>query len=178
MKKQHLGLPVMLATIVLTGFGCGSITSKITEKVTEKVAESVLEKSVEGQTNGKVDLDVNNGTLNFKGEDGTSVSYGSDLKLPSDFPSVVPVYQSAKIVATTTTSAESTVTLTTEDKADVIIAWYQEQLKDWKKEQSFDSQGYYMRVYSRNNETITVAVGDSDTTRSITVHYTMEVQGS
>lgn len=174
MKQQHAGLAALLTVIALSGFGCGSITNKITEKVAEKATEAMIENSVEKQSGGNVDLDISKGQLNFKGQDGTSVSYGSDLKLPTDFPSVVPVYSGAKITATTTTKTDSTVTLTSSDAAADILTWYEGQLSGWEKESAFDSEGYSMRTFKKGQETITLAVGSADETRSITIHYQME----
>lgn len=171
-KGSVLGSIAVLSVLVLTGWGCG--TKSLTDMVAEKVAENAIENAIEKDSGGSADVDINSGSISFKNEDGTSVQYGQNVSIPADFPKAVPIYAGATPVATTIAGNEATATLTSMDSATDILAWYESQLNGWKKEQSFDTQAYYMRTYTKDMEKITVSVGVSDNTASITLYYQKE----
>lgn len=77
-----------------------------------------------------VDINTNNGTIDVKGKDGESASIGN-AKVPSGFPSSVPIYPGSKVVASTSgkNNTEFTVFLTTTDSKSQAEAYYQSELK-------------------------------------------------
>lgn len=77
-----------------------------------------------------VNIDTNNGTIDVKGEDGDSASIGN-AKVPSGFPSSVPIYPGSKVVASSKGSdgTEFTVFLTTTDQKSTVESYYQSELK-------------------------------------------------
>lgn len=156
-----LGLSAMIA---LTGFGCG-------KSLTERATESLIENSIENSSGGNVDLDLSGDNVSIKGEDGTNVQYGENVTLPSNFPTNAPVYKDAKLMVVSVNDREASASMTSTDSALTILSWYESQLSAWTKDQSFDTQDYYMRAFSRGDEKITVSVGAADGTSTISLFY-------
>lgn len=77
-----------------------------------------------------VNVDTNNGTIDVKGKDGESASIGN-AKVPSGFPSSIPIYPGSKVVASTSakSNTEFTVFLTTTDQKATVESYYQSELK-------------------------------------------------
>lgn len=174
MKTRNLVSMIAMASVLaLTGVSCGQ---RLTNKITEKATESYVENRIESNTNGNVDLDLSNGTVNFEGEDGAKVQYGSNLTIPSDFPKSIPIYAGANVLATSMSGNESTATLQSTDSSDSILVWYEGQLNGWTRVQSFDSAGYNMRSYTKGNEKLTINVGSSEGTSSITLYYQLDAE--
>lgn len=77
-----------------------------------------------------VNIDTNNGTIDVQGKDGESASIGN-AKVPSEFPSSIPIYPGSKVVASTSgkNNTEFTVFLTTTDSKTTVESYYQSELK-------------------------------------------------
>lgn len=72
-------------------------------------------------------LNVNNNSINLN-KDGNSVSIG-DAKIPSGFPSSVPIYPGSKVVlASKTAQGNYSVSLTTPDSKSKVDSYYQSEL--------------------------------------------------
>ena len=71
MKKALVLLSVLLLLSALAG--CG-INKKISEEVSEQIAEGILGEAGKG----KVDVDIEDGKIKFKGEDGSEMTIGED----------------------------------------------------------------------------------------------------
>lgn len=76
-----------------------------------------------------VNIDTNNGTIDVKNNEGDSASIGN-AKVPSGFPSSIPIYPGSKVVASTTgnSGTEFTVFLTTTDGKSQVESYYQSEL--------------------------------------------------
>ncbi len=173
MQQRAWILPTaLLAALALTGLGCDTITNKITEKATE----SIIENSIENESGGKVNFDASEGELNYKAEDGTEVSYGANLSLPKDFPSVIPVYQNGEIISTSKTSENASYVMTSSGNVDEAVAWFESQLSDWKQESNFSGQGFTMRTFTRSEERLNLTISGSDDEK-ITVSVTYSHAG-
>ncbi len=93
---------------------------------TKKVAEVATEQAVESATNGEVDVDVDGNKTTFVDEaTGTKTEVGEDIDLPDGFPSDVPVYDDATIVAASTQGDTYYVTMTSTDAYDTIKTYYE-----------------------------------------------------
>lgn len=77
-----------------------------------------------------VNIDTNNGSIDVKGKDGDSASIGN-AKVPSGFPSSVPIYPGSKIVASSKggNGSEYTVFMTTTDQKSTVENYYQNELQ-------------------------------------------------
>lgn len=113
---------VLVATAALVALpGC--------EKMKEKLAEKAAEKAVEGATGGKVDLNSSSGGITIKDEkNGAVVQAGAGAKVPTDWPSSVPVYPGATVEASMGTPQGKTLHLSSADSADKVIAFYKGKL--------------------------------------------------
>lgn len=84
---------VVAGTAALTLFvplaGCGSIEDKIAETLTEKVAGELV--------GGDVDFDSGEGTLKITGEDGESLTLGSQ-ELPENWLSEIPLPNGHQVI--------------------------------------------------------------------------------
>ena len=91
MKKVLVLALVILMTFSLAG--CG-VKDKIEQKVTEKVVEKVIE-SAAGDENTEVDL--SEGKITFKGEDGGTVVFGG-TQWPDDID-IIPEFTEGNVVS-------------------------------------------------------------------------------
>lgn len=144
---------------LLGGTGC----SKIQEKITEKIAEKAAEKAVEAQTGGKVDIDTNSGSMKIKDEKtGAVVEWGTQAKLPDNWPSDVPVYPGAAIRASMSTNEGSTLSLETTDAIDKVSSFYKGKLSGFKKEAEMDMGATKIVSFSDGKRKISATFSESD----------------
>ncbi|MBI2798486.1 DUF4190 domain-containing protein [Candidatus Saccharibacteria bacterium] len=76
----------------------------------------------------KAGVDVGNGSVSVKGNNGESLSVGGNVKIPDDFPSNVPIYKPSDAVAALKTNNGYNVTLATNDSAQKVSDFYKSQL--------------------------------------------------
>jgi hypothetical protein len=162
--KNRLALLASLASLLLVGAGCGQT---IAENVTERRINSEL------GTNGSVDID--DGTVNIKTNEGVFTT-GSNVKLPADFPSEIPVYPGANVLSASTMAADNSgsLVLSTPDKQDAVMAWYGDKLSGWTKVGTNIYGAQTMVQYKKDEAEMTVMTGESDGMTSMTVIWTLE----
>jgi len=68
---------ILLTVLMMLSLASCGIKKSVDEKIAEKVTEGIVNKA----TGGEVDLDIKDGQLTVKGEDGEKVSFG-DTKWP------------------------------------------------------------------------------------------------
>lgn len=142
------------------GAGCG--------KITEKIAAKAVEKTIEVQTGGKVDIDAKGGSVKFKDEKtGAVAEWGASAKLPGDWPSDVPVYPGAKILAAMTANGGRSLTLQSPDAPDKIAEYYKSKLGTFKKESELDMGAAKMVAFTSGKRTVGVTVTGSNDETSI-----------
>jgi len=123
---KRVALPVILLVLLLGLAGCSSI------------AEEAAERTVEGVTG--VDIDEDGEKITIEGEEGEQVEIGSGTELPEDFPSDVPVYEDAELLASSTlTEGEAQnyyLSLQTTDSFEDVVAWYKDEMESagWELE--------------------------------------------
>jgi len=166
-KKFSLSGAVCLMALAGFGFGCNPFQSaqdKISEKVSEKFAEGVLGEAA----GGKVDIDTNSNTVNFKdNKTGSEMAYGDDVRIPGDFPKEIKIYPGSKansVVLSRKDDQASSVTLVTSDSVADVAAWYDKQMAEasWKSGQSMSFNGVENRSYDKDKAHIALTVS-SDT---------------
>lgn len=163
--RRTLLLPV-LALLAAASLGCGAVSNLVGQKVSEKVAEEVVEKSIEAEGGGDASVNITDGQVSVQtGQGAVSVVAGGDItSLPADFPSDVPLYPGAKIVATMgSNSPDGTgylVNFETPDSADKVAAFYKEKLG-----------GSFKTAAEMNmNGALTLAYVSADEKRNVTIN--------
>ncbi len=128
----------------------------------------------------KQGVDINNGSINVQGKDGSSVSIGN-AKLPDGFPSDVPVYSPSKITGSSKYNGNKyTVVLTTADSASKVQDYYKTQLEaqGWSSGEgtgSINFESGTVATFTKGNQTLFVTItsqnkgGDNNTLISLTV---------
>lgn len=80
--------------------------------------------------------------ISVKGKDGeeSRLAIGESVSLPDDFPKDVPIYPEAKVIMSMSVEKGSQVTLSTEDSADKVEAFYKERMKKdgWEEKLSMN----------------------------------------
>ena len=109
-------------------------------------------------------LNVNNGSITATNKNGESVSVGNDVKLPSGFPSDVPIYEPSEVKAAVTTKKDTyAVTLVSSDASTKVNEYYNQQLpKDgWvggADNAQFDTGSGKLASYTKGDRTLTVII--------------------
>lgn len=103
-RKIILILITILMMFSLTS--CG-VRESLNEKIVEKVSETVVEKA----TDGALNMDIKDGEISFKDEDGEEVTFGA-TKWPEDKAgSLIPKFEKGKIVSVINSEAGSMIAL-------------------------------------------------------------------
>lgn len=100
-KKSNKKIIIIISVIVAALLALSIIGTIVAKFVATKVINAGIEKL----TDGKVNIDTNTGETTIKSEDGDgSVRVGSNVKIPSDFPSdIVPIFSGATVVSSVET---------------------------------------------------------------------------
>lgn len=124
----------------------------------QKIAEKATEKAIEGATGVKVDTDKDSVTIT--GEDGSSITAGSDGELPDGFPEDVPVYE-GDIVSSLMTEGNYTVAIESKDDAATIWDWYGTELESagWTRTSEFKVDDGGMISAEKGDMAIQITVG-------------------
>jgi hypothetical protein len=118
-KKGEQGKGLAIASIIISSIGLVvSIVAAIL------LFGSIIAVNKVAKDNG---LNVNNNSINLN-KDGNSLSIG-DAKIPSGFPSSVPIYPGSKVIlASKTNEGNYSVSLTTSDAKSKVDSYYQTEL--------------------------------------------------
>lgn len=171
MKKT---LMIFVLGVVLLGAGCKTPQQAVEDKVAEKVAESIIEKSA-GDNN--VNVDVDGKTVTMTGDDGQTFEVGKD-RLPSGFPSEVPVYAGTTVTSSTSngkTGAEGgwTTTLSTSDSVAAVTDYYKTALStngwDTTYTYTIDQTSAYTASLDTLSVTVSIAPADDGTSNTVIV---------
>jgi hypothetical protein len=163
-KRNVIIAMVVVGVLVLGG---------ITRSIEHRVGNSLAERAIEASTGGKVNVDSDNGSVTVKTDQGT---WSTSDKLPSDWPTDVPVYPGATVqgsVAAQGQTAGHYVGLVTSDDAAKAIAWYKGELaaKGWKVTAEVNTAQGNMLSAEKDSRNLVVVVSaqDGKTTISLTV---------
>lgn len=158
-KKIFFGLAVFVLAVILSG--CG-------KSISQQVGEQMAENAIESSTGGKADVDINQGDVTIKTEEGESqYSASGEAKLPEGFPKELVVADDAKIIISSSAAGGMTVSYTTASEQAVIFEKYKTDLADsgWKKEVEVDSgDSGKMASFSKdkNNASVTINENSSE----------------
>lgn len=94
----------------------------------------------------------------------------TEVSLPSNFPSDVPVYDGS-ITSATNDSAGVWLTVETYDYPDSVVSWYQYELdyEGWSEEGRYDEDGVTTLIYTKGSDMLGVAIEESGDKTYITL---------
>ncbi|HLD20957.1 MAG TPA: hypothetical protein VJB64_02580 [Patescibacteria group bacterium] len=152
MKKSFL--PLSLLSVVLIGGGCFNT-----------VTETTIERQIESETGGSADVDIQDNAITYTDEEtGGTVTTGSDISLPDDFPTDFFVYDGDITIISAANIPEQGVSLmfSSEDSLEDIATWYEEELTSdgWTRDQGHDLQGQLVRSYVKENFRMAVSLAE------------------
>jgi len=100
--------------------GCNAIKEKLAEKAAEKVSEKIIEKGT-----GAKGVDLSKDGVKIEGANGETIDLSaSGTKLPDGWPTFLPAYAGAKIIAATTAPTGSSVVMRSGDAAEKVFDFY------------------------------------------------------
>ncbi|HWP96740.1 MAG TPA: hypothetical protein VN426_07805 [Syntrophomonadaceae bacterium] len=177
MKRKSLlilGFAIFLLAVFVVS-GCGMIAEKATEKATEKAMEQGLKDS--GAKDAKVD--VKNGQVEIKTEDGSTFKSGSTYEWPTSIPSDVPKFTGGKINSTIENSSEDgkTVFVGIEGCTPAYGDAYKTALEQagWKISlSSKEGDGTFMYVAEKDKIAVTVSFSDKGASGGVTVYQKLK----
>jgi hypothetical protein len=112
--------------------------------------------------------------VDFRGENGERARYGQNVSIPSDFPTDVPVYDDAAVIATSQKAEGVSLQFTTTDSAAEVIAWYKAQLDDWKVVVEGNFTGAAIVQFEKDGVQIAVSTSGNDELTTVVVARTEE----
>jgi len=155
--KKNLILLALVLGLSFTLTGCFKSPS-------EKFAEKMVEKTIESQSGGKVDVNTNSGTMDFKSDDGTmQVSTGGEVSLPDSFPKELILASDAKVVLATSADKTTSVAYKTDESAVDLFAGYKKELADmgWTKDFEMDAGESKMVNFKKDNQRASFIISEN-----------------
>lgn len=151
-----------LAAALLLGAGCGNDE--------QEQAEERAEEAIKANTGDDADVDMGDGRMTVKTEDGTfQMSEDGDLKLPDGFPDDVFVLDDHKISWSTSSAEAQHVTYKTSTDMAKAVEEYKKEMADdgWKSEFTTETpEGTMLSFKKGENRTANVSIGkDKDDTQ-------------
>lgn len=160
--KNLLLLIVPLIVFVFVGAGCF-----------KRADETSVENAINARTGGSGEINITDDTYNYEDkETGARASVGEDARIPSDFPSDIPRYWNANILAATIMpNQEATLLFTTDDEPLQVMQWYESEFtaKQWEQQSDSNFNGRLMSVYQKDGVMISIAISETDGNTSVTV---------
>lgn len=159
--RNILRYGAVLGVFALLGVGCNPF-ARLQSNVEDRLGSSVAERIVEQATGG-----------------GADVKFGSSVKLPANFPSVVPRYPDAVYVSAMVLreGKQALANLQTKDDPEKVAKWYEEKITEAGFKLDADvAFGGIVKIYAKGDVKITIQIGaqgdDGQTLASI--HYIEE----
>lgn len=165
MKKLVVILAVLMAAALLFS-GCAKMLGNAMEKA--------VEKAIEKDSGSKVDISSDDGSVSVKGEDGSTLQAGENVKWPGNTPADVPELKKASF------------TLVSSDKENFMIAFEKTEqgtienyIADlvkagFEETSTFKSDTGIMNTYTKNKLQVGVSYSTDDKTGIITINITKE----
>jgi outer membrane lipoprotein-sorting protein len=141
--------------------------------------ERAVEKKIEAETGGKADVDISKGTMEVTGktdEGEYSMAAGKETKIPEDFPGDVLIYKPSEAVMAVTVPEGNSVTLTTQDDRDKVVAAYKKEMvgQGWSEEGSMTMGSSVMLIYKKDDRTASINVTTTEEATQITLTVSTE----
>lgn len=153
---RYLSLAAVMSVFVLVGGGC-------TESLAERAVDRAIEKRIESETGHEADVDINDGSITFTDNaSGATGQFGGNVKLPSDFPSDIPLPNGITLSGTASTPEGDWVTYTTDQSAADLGAWYEAELTadGFTKQGSFTTGTSSSWAFEKGSVSIGIAITD------------------
>lgn len=125
-----------------------------------------------------INVDQKNGNVTITDKDSNSnLSAGESLELPSNFPSDIPTYSSAKVTFKYTQNKDGSVIFSTSDNVTKVKSYYTSEMKKkgWTGKDTLDINDISYNTYTKGNYSTTISVGkqtDDESKTSISITYT------
>ena len=167
-------ISTVLIALVLT-MGC---KGRLVERITEGAIEKAIEEGIEKESGGEVDLDISEGEISIKTDEG-EMTFGESAELPDGFPGIVPVYPDMNIITAWKATEEGkenfSISATTSDPGEKIYNWYKAEMSDWEIESEFSSDmgedGITFSINGNNGTyDLSVLVFESDEESTVVVN--------
>ncbi|MBD3320025.1 MAG: hypothetical protein GF350_02915 [Chitinivibrionales bacterium] len=152
---------VLLASVSF--YGCG-------KKAEEKGAETMIEKAIENESGGTADVDISEGTMNIKTDDGEmSVTSGKGARIPDAFPDDILIYKGASIEAAMEVPDGFSIQLKTDDGVAKVSELYTSRMKadGWSQEASVDMGQQAMLSFKKDERAAQVVIMPDDNSTRI-----------
>ncbi|MBD3345835.1 MAG: hypothetical protein GF401_12300 [Chitinivibrionales bacterium] len=144
----------LIAMMALSFSGCG-------KKGEEKIAENIVKKAIEKESGGKADVDISNGNVNIKTDDGEmSVTSGKNARIPEAFPTDILIYQGSSVEAAMEVPEGYSVQLKSDDDVTKIAETYKADMKaqGWSQEASLDMGEQAMLSFKKGERAAQVVI--------------------
>ena len=109
-------------------------------KIIERITEGAIESAIEAQSDGEVDIDVSEGGISIKTDEG-EVTIGEGTDLPDGFPSIIPVYPDMTIQTAWKSTEDDKdnfyISALSDDSGEKIFNWYKDKMSGWEIESEF-----------------------------------------
>lgn len=166
MSKQGKLIVGIVVAIVVVSAGCNLIL--------KNVSEQVVENAMERASGGKADVDMKNGSMTIKTEEGTMTTGN---KLPENWPTDIPMYAGATVQfggAANGMAGDAggmAVVMMSEDATADVAAYYKSSLaKDgWTVKSTMEAQGSTIYLAEKAGRTISVTVTGASGQTTITI---------
>ncbi len=158
-----------LLILILAGVGINFVKNK--------VADTTAAGIITTATGGKVAVNSNGKEVTVKTSDGST--YSSSQKLPTDWPSSVPLYSPYTVTGSYKASSEGKTTwhlaTTTSDSYDKVIASLPSKYSGWTSNSSYEANGTSLYSYDNTTYTVILSVAqpDSSSNNQVVVSYTV-----
>jgi len=159
MKHTSPLLVASLVAVSVMGLGCNPFAS-----VQEKIGVTVAEKILEAGAGGKIDVDVESGGVVFKDpKTGEAISLGTNVKIPSGFPTDIPIYSGAipsTAVLTQDGKRAALVVTVFDAESSQLTEWYNSQLiaNGYERKSETDITKTFFNKYVKGNVKMSVII--------------------
>ncbi|WP_090441490.1 DUF6591 domain-containing protein [Natronincola peptidivorans] len=102
-------IAILLSALVVLSLGGCSVKKNLNEKIAEKVTESVLEKVAGDDVD--IDIDIKDGGIAIKGEDGEEISFGSSKWPDGGAADSIPIFNKGNIISVINSNASCMIIL-------------------------------------------------------------------
>jgi len=176
MKKVFVITIIAVVSIALV-LSTGGCAKKMTEKMIEKTIEQAADK--EGED---VDIDLSEGELNIKDEEGNEMSFGG-ADIPDDWPSVVPINNDIELAFSSSQTTDGkkgwSVTGMYDGSGDDLYNYYKNEFSGWEEKSDVtmdagDDGKTYTYQASNGTYLATVFITESEDEVNIVLSVTEE----
>ncbi len=142
------------------------------KKASEKMTEKAIEKAIARESGGKAKVDVQEGKVTIKSEDGTfEVASGGGAKIPDEFPKDVFLMKDAKVTMAMKAPDGMQVMLSTPRSVQQAGKLYADEMKaqGWQEESSYDMGETIVNSYKKDGRKASIVITKDGTGATVQV---------